>query len=281
MLLNLKTVFLFFLIITKIGFSQQQAQSTTNESPYNFSLKRELPFIGIGIGLFSTGAYFSKTNNTTPFTVLELNALNKNDINKLDRGATYNHSVSAKRTSDYITYSTLVLPLLFLGKENTRKDFLHLMLIAAEVGSITTGITNITKNTVNRPRPYTYNPTFSIQERTDEKSKLSFFSGHVSITSAYSFFFAKVINDYHPKMKKGYKISLWSLAVLLPTATGYFRIKAGRHYTTDVLAGLGVGAITGWLVPHLHKKNNKSKHDYSLLPYNYNGYNGLSFNWKI
>ncbi len=55
-------------------------------------------------------------------------------------------------------------------------------------------------------------------------------------------------------MATGAKIALWSFSAYIPALTGYFRVKAGKHFTTDVMAGYAVGAFTGWLIPHLHKK---------------------------
>lgn len=37
------------------------------------------------------------------------------------------------------------------------------------------------------------------------------------------------------------------------TTTGVLRIVSGRHFTTDVLAGAALGALTGWLVPKWHE----------------------------
>jgi membrane-associated phospholipid phosphatase len=34
---------------------------------------------------------------------------------------------------------------------------------------------------------------------------------------------------------------------------GWLRVRGGRHFPTDVLAGLLVGGTVGWLVPHLHQ----------------------------
>ena len=34
---------------------------------------------------------------------------------------------------------------------------------------------------------------------------------------------------------------------------GWLRVRAGRHYPTDVLAGAALGTFIGWLVPRLHE----------------------------
>ncbi len=253
----------------------------TNKNPYNLKFKREIPFIAAGLGLLGTSIMLSQNNNTQAFTIAELNNLNKNNINKFDRFATNNQSNFAQNASNYLAFSSLALPVLFLTEHYTRSDFLNLVLMGLEVGTINTGITDIVKNLVNRPRPYTYNNQVSYATRMDKQSKLSFFSGHTSTTTAYSFFFAKVITDYHPNMKKGYRIGFWSFAAIIPATTAYFRVAAGKHYPSDVITGYAVGALVGWLVPELHKKKQIRKVNFTLLPYNFNNANGLSLNVKF
>ena len=41
---------------------------------------------------------------------------------------------------------------------------------------------------------------------------------------------------------------------MIPAITGYLRVKAGKHYPTDTIAGYLLGATAGILIPQLHKK---------------------------
>jgi membrane-associated phospholipid phosphatase len=92
-----------------------------------------------------------------------------------------------------------------------------------------------------------------METRTSPTSRKSFFSGHTSQTAAASFFFAKVITDYHPTLKPGLKAGLWIFAASIPAINGYLRVQAGKHFPTDVITGYIVGAATGWLIPQLHR----------------------------
>lgn len=277
----IRYLLILLLLVSKSVVAQNDQDTLAYQSPYDFSLKKELPFIVAGLGLFGSSFIVANNNNTSPFTIEELNALDRNDVNKFDRNSTYNKSPNAVKKSNYATLSSMALPILLIGNKQTRSDLLNLIVIGLEVGTISRGLNVITKHTVNRARPYTYNNQFSYEERTDENSQLSFFSGHTTVATTYSFFFAKVITDYHPNMKKGYKIGIWSLATLLPASTAYYRVKGGQHYPTDVITGYAVGAIVGWLVPELHKKRKGCKPAFSLLPYNYNNYSGLSLTCKL
>ena len=76
---------------------------------------------------------------------------------------------------------------------------------------------------------------------------------HTSLSAAGSFFAARVFSDYYPDSK--WKPVVWGAAVAIPAVTGYLRVRGGRHFPTDVIAGYAVGALAGWGVPALHKRS--------------------------
>jgi len=80
------------------------------------------------------------------------------------------------------------------------------------------------------------------EERPDQSDDLSFPSGHTSIA------FTNAAILYYE-----YKDSnLWyaSSGFLFATATGILRIANNRHYTSDVLAGAGIGLASGLIVSY-------------------------------
>ncbi len=247
-------------------------------SPYTVNFKKELPFFATSAALLGTGLLIKHRNEEAPFDFEELDQLDPSKINSFDRGAVYNNSSTAREYSNYALFSGALLPLYFLTNHHTRADFFPLLIMGTEVFTITSTLTLNSKFAFNRTRPLAYNPTFSNELRTDETSKLSFFSGHTAQTAGFSFFMAKVITDYHPNMRTGGKIGIWSFAVALPAVTGYFRIKGGKHFNSDVITGFAVGATIGWLVPQLHKNKNSNL---SVLPYQNDGANGLSLTLKL
>ncbi|MEE9372433.1 MAG: phosphatase PAP2 family protein [Saprospiraceae bacterium] len=261
---------------TRCKFCIDIKEATHNhQSPYFVSFKNEVPHLILNAGLFGVGLVIQKTNKAAPFTIEELGMLNRNSINKFDRGATYNNSEIATSVSDLLFNASMVLPsLVFLSNKHTRKDMLSLFVLGTEAFLISGGLNLNAKHIFNRTRPYTYNPSFPFETRTNSSSRLSFFSGHTSQTATATFFIAKVISDYHPNLKKGIRIGMWSTAVVLPALTGFLRVKSGRHYNSDVIAGFAIGAAVGWLVPHLNKKKKESK--LSIRPYSYNSASGLT-----
>lgn len=229
-----------------------------HDSPYSISRKQEMPYLITGTGLALTGFLIKTFDNVVPYTQEQLDALSRNNVNSFDRGATYNYDQKASTASDMLLFGTVVLPAVFLANHHTRNDIGPLLLITYEVAAINYGITSSVKSLVNRNRPYVYNPDLSYDERTNAQSRYSFFSGHTSAAASMSFLFAKVVSDYHPHMGRGSKIGLWIVAAILPATTGYLRVQAGKHYPTDVITGYVVGALSGLLIPELHKRGNEN-----------------------
>ncbi len=250
-----------------------------NPDPYSIHLKKEWPVLLGSTSIALAGFFAKEFDNISPFTPLELHQLNRENINRWDKGATYNYSQSANSASDILLLSSLVvMPQFFLFNKHTNKKWGTLLVLTYEVAAINYGITNLFKSTVNRSRPYVYNTDLTYTERTDDDSRYSFYSGHVSMSASLSFLFAKTLTDFHPSMAKSYKIGVWSFAALLPATIGYLRIKAGQHYPTDVLAGYAMGALTGWLVPALHKQKKKNFSIFPARVFQRNGL-GLRLQW--
>jgi len=257
----------------------KENQHTTTR-PYNFGWKHEIPYIASAVGLVTIGIVIDKTNSVKPYTPQELLGLNRDDINAFDRPATYNWEPGLSTASDVLLIGSVLSPVLFLTNKSTRQNFGWLALMSWEVLSINYGMMTTVKNLTNRGRPYIYNPNVPIEERTGSQSRESFYSGHTSTTAAMSFFVAFVLTDYHPDMKTGYKITIWTIAATYPAVTAYLRVGAGKHFATDVIAAYAIGAFTGWLVPFLHKKK-KSSDKFSFAPISVQGNAGIYLSYKF
>ena len=116
---------------------------------------------------------------------------------------------------------------------------------------INTALTDFTKVTFKRTRPFVYNEFVEINKKLTRRARNAYFSGHTSTVASMYFLTAKMYSDYYPDSKM--KPFVWSAAVLIPATTGLLRVKAGKHYFTDVLTGFLVGAAVGYLVPEIHK----------------------------
>ncbi|MFK7937214.1 MAG: phosphatase PAP2 family protein, partial [Saprospiraceae bacterium] len=233
-------------------FSLIFALSTAAQSPYAFSLKKELPIISLGLGTGGIGALLRA--NTEGLTLPELEQLDPLNISTFDRFATENLSLSAQNASDVFFYCSHVLPLTLLAGQRVRQDRWRGPLMWLEGYLVNAGITGLIKYTVKRPRPFAFNAQESLELRQSRDARTAMLSGHTSVTAYNTFFTAQVFSDYYPNSRA--KPWIWIGAAVLPAITGYLRVKGGRHYPTDVIAGYALGALTGILVPRLHRKRN-------------------------
>jgi membrane-associated phospholipid phosphatase len=130
-------------------------------------------------------------------------------------------------------------------------------LLYGETMLLCSGITDLSKHSILRNRPYVFNKKLDIEYKQYKNARYSFFSAHTSTVAVNAFFTAKIITDFYPDSKL--KPFIWGLAITLPALTGYFRVAGGAHYLSDVIVGYAVGASIGYFIPHFHKKKNANK----------------------
>ncbi|MCB0563371.1 MAG: phosphatase PAP2 family protein [Phaeodactylibacter sp.] len=233
--------FIFWALVIGPGHAQ---------SPYQFSFGKEAAFLGVGGAALVSGVLLK--DQTALFTPGELERLDPIQVNAFDRGAIYNSSQSARDASDFFLNGSHLLPLFLLAGQPTRRDFGRIAFLWGETLLVNGGLTMMSKYAFRRPRPYVYNMAIDAQEKQNVNARTAFYSGHTSMTAANAFFAAKVFSDYYPDSK--WRPVVWATAATIPAITGYLRVKAGRHYPTDVIAGYAAGALAGYFVPHLHKR---------------------------
>ena len=90
---------------------------------------------------------------------------------------------------------------------------------------------------------------------------------------------AKVYSDYHPELGKK-KWWLFAAAAIPPAFVGYFRYRGLKHFPTDVMVGTAIGAVSGILTPHIHKKKKNKRTTISLSPYS-GPYSGIVFRMRF
>ncbi|MCU0687604.1 MAG: phosphatase PAP2 family protein [Polyangiaceae bacterium] len=134
--------------------------------------------------------------------------------------------------------------------------------IYGETIAVTWSVTNLAKIAFRRPRPSAYRQQQELYDQygqtaapaiTDTDSALSFFSGHASITASVSatatyLAFARAPHSPRPWITLG-------VGALATTLTSVGRVRAGKHFPTDVIAGAMAGVGIGILVPHLHRSD--------------------------
>ena len=172
----------------------------------------------------------------------------------IDRNVVYNWSPSARKTSDILLRSSpliqIALPLI-AGKES-RSQMGVTYLIVLEGMAATYAVTEVTKLLARRKRPYVYGQSSFDGNMFTKNSQKSFFSGHSSNTASNYFLAAKMFNDFYPDSNA--KTAIWATAAIIPAITAWNRVRAGKHFFTDVIVGYVVGAAVGILIPELHRR---------------------------
>lgn len=265
---NISLVFSFWLVlVTSVNpASAQQSvvvkDSASYELPsfqdpvldpgpaFRFSLKKDLPIMA-GSGL-STIAGFWLMEQVEPLTEADVAALDPNNVNAFDRGATRQYRYNDANLSDYLLTFSALTPLTVLASRSVRKEFGPVLVMYIETAAMVGGLTSISKGFFMRKRPYSYNPEVRLSNKLSVNARHSFFSGHVSTSAAFSFLTAYMVDRYAERPV--WKWIAWSGAVLVPGTIGYWRYTSGKHFPTDILAGFIVGGGTGILIPYLHRE---------------------------
>lgn len=226
-----------------------------NHDVYELDKKREIWLLGTGVTLSLAGGYL--LNSVEDVQLADIELLDKTTLWKIDQKATGNFSSTAETISDVLLYTSFSLPFWIYLSDAAKGERTDCLVMTLETLFITSGITNIAKGLSKRYRPYNYNAVVPESLKVSHGSRLSFFSGHVSNTTAFCFLTAQALNDMHPHWKTK-KYITWTAAAVLPLAIGYGRYKAGKHFPTDILTGYVLGAGMGLLMPRLHKSDGLS-----------------------
>lgn len=142
--------------------------------------------------------------------------------------------------------------LLFLMyKKYGWKGVLLLVFIVAAMITFTDQITNVFKDTIQRPRPCRAEGVMDLSRFVAPRcGKYGFFSGHSSNSMAVAVFAGLLLRPYFKNLI--FLLLIWSLIV------SYSRIYVGVHYPLDILCGLTFGALAGFgfykLYNYLFKK---------------------------
>jgi membrane-associated phospholipid phosphatase len=266
--------------MVKPMYSQSPVRDSTFH-PYHVNYWVTGGIIVVGIPATLIGAPL--ITKKSPLTIAELQTLNRNDLNPIDRWAL---NLDPSKMSYYANLSDItltgfiLLPALDLFDHNIRQDWLDIALMYAETQIIVNDIylySPFGPLFQNRYRPAVYYDALGTSgARMTSWNRSSFYSGHVASAAAASFFAAKIFCDYYLELGCK-KYLLYGAAAIPPLIEGYLRMHALDHFPSDILVGFGVGALCGIIIPELHriKIENVSMGLYS----SYEG-TGISLKWQ-
>lgn len=222
--------------------------------PYRWRTGWDIALTAGGLAMFATDIVRSETI-VEPLTPEKIRLLDPQRIGTIDRFATRQYSTVARKTSDVLLWTMMVAPLTLMVTSPGNDDPLLIGAMYGEAQLFQSGLVFMLKSLVTRTRPFVYNnnPAIPPESKLILFARRSFPSAHASTTFTSAVFLGSV----NARLNPGSSANAWVWAGSLTAAglTGYFRVLGGQHFPTDVLAGAAIGALTGWLVPALHKQD--------------------------
>ncbi len=244
--------FIYRLIFSLLIISSIHSNSRA-QSPYKLDTTKESMIFGSSIGLGVIGLKIN--DDILTFTLNEINALNRDDVKKFDRGATYNWSPAAGNGSDILAVAIILSPALLAFSDEVRNDFTPVLPMYFQTLILAEALPLTLKGITQRTRPFVYNEDTPLEAKQTQNAKRSFFSGHTSVAFAMAVFLSTVYSDYHPNSEL--KPFVWGVSLLAATTVGYLRYAAGKHFPTDIITGALVGSAIGYFVPFIHRTNER------------------------
>ncbi len=251
------TIFIFLVVIILSVLGEK------NDFPYELS-RKDIVITPLAM-VFNYGSDKYADNKVYTLTKEEIASLDRGSVNLIDQAATYNWNSDIGKLSDvFYKAMPIIAPAISIPSILNKEwgNAATIITMYAQVYTINQGLTNISKGAAGRIRPYAYNTALSVDERYDYQNpgqsnvSRSFFSGHTSRVFSSAVFLSKVYQDIYGKSLKSRLV--WATSLTAATVTAYARVKAGKHFTSDVLIGAAVGSAIGYLIPHMHLTKSKN-----------------------
>lgn len=169
-------------------------------------------------------------------------------LGSLDALSHQDFSASAAAASDTLLVVALATPLaLELGRGDTDTDR---RLLAYSGGVAASGLVAAAMKALwRRPRPYNFNPEPAVRayaRRAGHDASVSFPSGHTALSFAAAAAGGWVYASGSDNTSR--RAGVWFGGAAVAGATAVLRMRAGRHYPSDVAVGALIG-IAGVAVP--------------------------------
>lgn len=286
----MKTSFLTLLLLFSLctcGLAQKDVPQPARDSIVTGQLYKTKPLIELPIT--ALGFYFSqekiKDFRNKPTFTGTLPTLTDNDVPGIDRWGLRQDPAKAEdfaKTSDLIFISGQLAPFTLFAWKKYRAEWLDITTMYLEAQALQGlfyGYAPFGPSGSDRFRPRAFYDEVSDGERRNGNAQSSLFSGHVSTTSTGYYFLAKMIDDHNPHLTGGQKVLLYGVATVPSAITAVLRVKALKHFPTDTAVGLGVGAISGIMVPEFHRwwQKRHAKSMAMITPLYGDGAGGLGF----
>ncbi len=243
----IRSYFLPLLVFVQCSLPQEKGEIN---GPYKSNWTIDGLTFGAGVAVALTASAID--DNLPMPSLVEINALNKNDVNFFDRVAAGNFSKSQMTTSDITLFASFASPLALLFDENIRNDWGTITAMYFEMALFSNFIPSYGKGSVKRFRPYVYSTSATLEEKQNIESLRSFFSGHATRAFAAGIMTAIIYEEYFPTSE--YQTHVWIGSLVLASSCAALRVTSGAHFPTDVVVGAAVGSGIGYIIPYIHRR---------------------------
>ncbi len=159
----------------------------------------------------------------------------------------------AAQISDGLLATTVAAPVFYLTGTTIDDADGDRLLLYGEALAIDVALFESVKHLVQRPRPYTYSSDPEVARYAKAQGNdayQSFYSGHAATAfcaaTAGAYLVATSTDDSRVRAVT------WGLGFAAAAATANLRVRAGKHFYSDVAVGSVIGIAIGYAVPALH-----------------------------
>ncbi len=198
-----------------------------------------------GLGLASVALFMPSRDYVHPRIV---------NMPQFEREVGNNFSPFSADVSDVTLYVSLGAPAVTMGAVSRGHSWGNSLIIYGEANLAALVTSTFVKNLVRRARPYTHGVSPEARaevRRKGDDAYFSFYSGHSSAAftsaTAGSYLFGAVAEQ------ESLRATHWGVSLALASFTAHARVRAGRHYPTDVFVGAALGIGFGLGVPALQR----------------------------
>jgi membrane-associated phospholipid phosphatase len=160
-------------------------------------------------------------------------------------------SRSAAKISDATLAATIAAPLVYMTNPHVDDATGDRYVIYGETLAVDLALVQVAKYLIQRPRPYVYNKDAGeYTKASGDDAWVSFYSSHAAMTFGAATAGAYLLGA--SGASKGEREVAWGAGFAAAGATANLRVRAGKHFYSDVIVGGLVGIGVGYAVPALH-----------------------------
>lgn len=176
-------------------------------------------------------------------------------LGDLDESVYSQFSRRGAQLSDLTLAAALAVPAAYLTGSTIEDADGDRLVLYGETLAIDLAVVQLAKYLVQRPRPYLYNHSpaaVRFAAAAGDDGWASFYSSHAAMSFGAAVAGAYLLSTSNRDPTA--RAAAWGTGFALAAATSNLRVRAGRHFYSDVALGAVIGAAIGYAVPALHAR---------------------------